>query len=142
MNLPDELINKIIMMNRPQYPYFKELNSSFEYCESINEKLINRLGQRKSFFRGLRWLRFSRHVMDELEHLIHSYEHEGHPQYIDVTDSEDDEFYKEIEYDPYLDPDQIWPHFEDFALEYKYLTGRVSYPVKGIEWRGLRRDLL
>jgi hypothetical protein len=140
-NLPVELINKIIMMSRPQYPYFEELNYYLCYCEFFwGRKLIYRLGEIKSFARGLRWLKYSKPIMDELEHIIHSYGHEGHPQYIEVTDSEDDEFYKEIDYDPYLDPNQM--NFEDFALEFKYLIGRVPRPIYGIEWKGLRRDLL
>ena len=141
MNLPDELINKIIMMNRPQYPYFKELNSSLKYCESLDEKLIHRLGQRKSFFRGLRWLAYNRPMIRELENIIHSYGHETYEFEIEETDSDNEEFYKvTVSRDTYLDPNQI--NFEDFALEYRYLIGRVPRPAYGIEWEGLRRDLL
>lgn len=32
MNLPSELINKIVMMNRPLYPYMNEMKDVLDYA--------------------------------------------------------------------------------------------------------------
>ena len=41
MNLPDELINKIIMMNKPVYPYFNELSCRLNL--KVKTKLIEHI---------------------------------------------------------------------------------------------------
>ena len=115
MNLPNELINKIIMMNRPSYPYYNELNS---YCrrKKNGQKVINMIGQKLSWRRGLRYLRKFAKVLNHLDLAIHSYGHETHTFFIEVTDSEDDEFFIEIECDdPYLDTSQ--PNFDEFFFQ-------------------------